>query len=74
MVIVTSTETLWQIYSEILRGYEWGSLQSKVEQTEENRKRWERLSVQIAEIVAQGGIPEFPHEIPDIGDYRPGEI
>jgi hypothetical protein len=71
---MASTETLWQIYSEILRGYEWGSPRSKVEQTEENRKRWESLSTQIAEIVAQGGIPEFPHEIPDIGDYRPGEI
>ena len=61
-------ETTQRITYEITMGYTWGHPASLVEQTEENRAKWERMESQIKQAADLGWEIELPHDLTDISD------
>jgi len=66
---LTELETAIQIQIELALGFEWGNPNSKVEQTEQNKETWERMSHWSKKIEERGWIVEIPNELPDISDF-----
>jgi len=61
--MVQSVDDLILIQIEVMAGYEWGDPRSKVEPTDENREAFLECQQDIAQMEADGIIPDLPHEI-----------
>jgi len=66
---LTELDTAIQIQIELALGFEWGNPNSKVEQTEQNKETWERMSHWSKKAEERGWIVEIPNELPDISDF-----
>jgi hypothetical protein len=55
-------ENILRMTYEIAMGYKWGHATSLIEQTEENRSRWERMAHQVSIAKEHQWIVEIPFD------------
>jgi len=59
-----SMEQAMRIQVEIMNGQTWETRTAAVPDTDEARETWDTLAAEIAEITANGGTVDIPHELP----------
>jgi hypothetical protein len=61
-------ENIIRMTYEIAMGYTWGHPDSLIEQTEENKQKWEGMERRAKIAEERGWVIEIPHDLPDISD------
>jgi hypothetical protein len=57
---MTEHDVMVRMMREILNGMKWGSKHSWIEQTDHNRKVWQELEAEIAQIKKDGMVVAIP--------------
>lgn len=63
-------ENIIRMNYEIAMGYKWGDRDSLIEQTEENKAKWDRMAFRAELAARRGWVIEIPSDLPDISDLE----